>query len=1009
MKIWVFALMLILLAAFVSADTSVFDKYVYSAESVLIDTTAFTIYLAAGNADIIADYGSGMLSIHNGSCSYLDVAKLCVDNILFDTSKKEYKIKLRGISTAPLLTITRAFTSSEVRVGENVDLEVTIRNTGGYTGSAYYTDSFPEGIVEVVDEEDAAIIGNSVIWKGALEADASVSFSYTIKANATFERDFVASLNYMRGNFQKTIYSSKAKLKAVLPLEVIGVISASSAYLEEPENLTINLTNLGRETILPKIDITFDNNTLITEYPSQFKKTGATYTYSEYMLKSNLSAKNISKQFVFLFKGTAADTLRMTVKAQYQDSQGTIRKLPDIKRDMTIQNKGVIARSNFDDVLLESRQFKNLKIWVQNLNPYSDIKIVYVKTNTSVAYVNDAYISGLLRMEQVKLVDENFYAPEVSRAEGFILATNVSYQTADGKTYSELFKDTLTVKPVSDLVITKTPKTASLKGGAEVVVTVTIRNPRSTELRNVVVSEQIPAEFTVKGSTSKIVALRASETAAVYIYTITAPKLPTEKEFLINTTVVYSEADAKEYFINPQIYTYSEFSKIQVQPEEFILSATKTITADNLFKGDIIGTKYVITNPTADKTAKNIVISFPLQREFDSAGSRTYKIPELAPGESIVVQDVEKIRPKYSGALVAETANLTYTNSYGDKFSILSPKASITVKTAEEDSPMVVVEKIVPKKVNNTDSFVVNLTVSNIGTKDTTIFLTDDGESWNIILKAGSNTSVSYLNQLVQTGTVILSQAVASYSYGGITFTTSSSTAEVQVLNKPLFTIQKTAPEYVNSVENFTVQLKITPLSGKVIKNVRIYDKSYSVDIPDLYEEKTFFYQATMGQLGVITLQPATALYSFLGQNFSETSNSPVITVTDKQFLSVKKTVLPEQLKPGQEATVTITVSNSAVNEISADVSDGEKNWLLTIPSGQNKSVSYKLTIKETEALSAAEVSYSYSGKSLEAFSNKAVIQVSSEAKVIKEQSSPNIIDKILDFLKAILTWKRAS
>ncbi|MFH1181424.1 MAG: hypothetical protein V1702_00535 [Candidatus Woesearchaeota archaeon] len=1002
-----FPLMLLALSASASADTTVFDKYVYSAESVLIDTTAFTIYLAAGHTEIIADYGTGIVSIHNSTCASVDIAKLCVDNILFDTTKKEYKIKLRGISTAPSLAITRTFADDEVRVGEKVGVTVIIKNSGGYTGSVYYNDSFPKGIVEAGDSEDASIIGNSAIWKGYLEAGASESFSYSLKANATFERDFVASLDYMRGLTQKTIYSSTAKLKAVLPLEIIAAISASSAYLEEPENITINVTNLGRETILPRVEITFDSNTVITGYPQQFTKSGQTYTYSEYLMKSNLSAKNISKQFVFLFKGIKADTLGITIKSQYKDSQGTIRKLSDIKRDISIRNKGVKARSNFGDAQLEPGQFKNLKIWVQNLNPYSVIKNVYVKTNTSVAYVSDAYFGTLLPMGQVNIVDENFYAPEVLRAEGFILTTNVSYQTIDGKNYSELFKDTLTVRPVSELVITKTPQSASLKGGSEVVVTVTVRNPRGTELRNVAVSEKIPGEFAVRGPVSKIVALRAGETATVYVYTITAPKLPTEKEFSINTTVAYSEADAREYFIDPQLYTYSATSKIKVQPEEFSLSATKTTTAGDVYKGDIIGTKYVITNPTADKTAKNIVITFPLQKEFDSAGSRTYEIAGLAPGESIVVQDEEKIRPKYSGLLLAEKANLTYKNSYGDVFSVLSPSATVTVKAKQESSPMVVVEKSAPKKANNTDPFIVNLIVSNIGTKDTSVALTDDGNTWNLSLKAGTNASVSYSKQLAQTGSSTLSQAVASYAYG-VTFTTGSNKPEVVVVNKPLLKIEKIAPEYVNNVENFTVQLKVTPL-GKSISNVRIYDGGYSIDIPELSEEKTYSYQTTMGQLGLVTLQPAIASYSLRGQNFSETSNSPAVTVADKQFISVKKAVSPEQLKSGQETTVTITVSNSAANEISAEVSDGEESWQLTIPSGENESVSYKLSVKETEVLPAAKASYNYAGKALESLSNKAVVQVSSEAKVIKGESSPTIIDKIVNFLKAILTWKRAS
>jgi hypothetical protein len=1008
MKLWILPAILLILATYASADTNIFNKYVYSAEPVTIESHTFTIYIGSSYREVIADYGTGVLSIHNNTCAIYDVAKLCIDNIVLDTTKKEYKAKIRGISLAPEISITRTFSDDEVIIGDKVQVSVLITNNGGYARGIVYNDSYPENM-RVVDADDITASGNCAIWAGNLEAGGTTSFTYSILANGSFEGGFVASLSYMKGNTPKTIYSSSLRLKSILPLEILARISSSSAYLEQPENLTINITNVGPATITPTVEISFDPGIEVSSYPYKFAKTGnSTYRWSEELRKVNLSARNISSQFVFFFKGIKADPMSITVKSKYEDIYGVKRNLSDIKRDIIITNKGIKVRSTFADSQLEPNQIKKLKVWVQNLNPYSPITNVYVKTNTSIAYVNDAYFGVIQPSEQITAADTTFYAPDVASAEGYLLLANVTYQTADGKNYSEQYKDTLTVRPTPEVSIITSPEVGSIKGGEELVISVSVKNPRITELRRVAIAEQIPGEFLVSGPTEKIVTLRAGETSAIYMFTVTAPKLQTEKEFLINTTLSYSEKDAEEYFISPKTYASAASSKIKVRPEEFTLLATKSITAVDVYKGNVVGTKYVVTNPTTDKTARNIVITFPVQMELDSAGSRAYEISSLSPGESAVVENAEEIRPKYTGTLALAQANMTYTNEYGYPFSALSSAASLAVKAKDADSPMVVIWKSAPLSVNNTDTFVVNLTLSNIGAKDANVKLSDDGKNWSFALKAGENISRQYTKQIAETGARKLPQATASYAYGGEAYVTGSNLPEVIVLNKPVLMIEKTAPENVNSLDNFTVQIRVVPLAGKAVKGVLISDEGYSAFIPELSSEKIYSYQASVRQLGVIVLSPASASYMLAGRNFTETSNSPAITVSEIQLLAIKKSISPEVITSGNDVTVTINAANTASEEITAEITDGEKSWEILIPAGQNKSVSYKLEPDETQALPAAKAAYSYAGRALETYSNKAVIQVASEEKVIKGKASIPLVDKIIGFLKAILTWKRA-
>ena len=82
---------------------------------------------------------------------------------------------------------------------------------------------------------------------------------------------------------------------------------------------------------------------------------------------------------------------------------------------------------------------------------------------------------------------------------------NASYTTIDGKNYSSLEIKTMTVKPVGNIAITKSPETVSLRGGEQATISVAVRNTRLAELRNVRVVDKLPSEIEVSGPLSKTI------------------------------------------------------------------------------------------------------------------------------------------------------------------------------------------------------------------------------------------------------------------------------------------------------------------------------------------------------------------------------------------------------------------------------------------------------------------------------------------------------------------------
>ncbi|MBI2550650.1 hypothetical protein HYV83_05760 [Candidatus Woesearchaeota archaeon] len=1036
----VFAAVLSGIASVLALTTSV-NAQVLSGEAITVNDQSFVIYISPGTNQIAADYGTGSLFVKNNSCEAFAAARVCLDNIEYYTSGRIYKARVRGISLAPSLSITREVSKTEFFTGEETTFSVTLTNKGGLAKNMTYEEIFPKEF-EVTSVEGLLLQPNRAVWKGKLAEGESASFTYTVKAISEFDGSLVPSLSYSDGLRMRTIYGTKSALKVTPPVILSTLLGDSQIIIGEPDNITINVTNRLPENAIVTAEVLFDHGLVVTSKPYSAKTVvPLAFILNDEIQRvtnrttntTNLSNAwiNLSKAWFFEFKGAKVGNSGITVRVSYRPkSSSIIKALPEKNERVIVSNKGVVVRNSLSDATIEANQRRKIKMMLQNLNPYATLKDAIVNISTDMVYIPNAYFGKMGRSEQVDLVDMYFYAPAVDKSTGFIILTNVTYFTEFGDDFSKLFKDTVTVVPRQDVTLTQTVSTTRVKPDDLIEVNVEVKNSRLTGLRNVYAFDNVSPGFTVIGKNLGIIEVGSKGTVKAYTYKLKAPHASMETVLYVNTTMRYSDKYNTDSYYNPGNYEFSAVTPVTVEPEALPLTVTRTIDDTEIYAGEIFGVKYVITNTASAKAAKNILLKLPFVYGLDLVdGEATIAVERLGPGESMALSNVEKRRAKFSGEVELQKVELEYENVYGDKFYLNGSSGTVTVKDNYVRGPVVIVDKAVPNSANNTDTFVTTLKVKNTGTEPAAVTVADEGKEFSIILQNNSEYVINKTSKYVVPGTVQLPQASATYSYNGAVLKTASKPVSILIIDNPVLSISKDAPSSVSNVEPYSVTLRIRSKAQKPVENVTVTDgeKSWAIAFIPAEGSANMTYQDTSQVIGLKQLATASVTYSYDGATFIVYSNSPLISVEEKMLVTVTKGVLPSEAAPGDKVKVVIEVKNLHTDKLDVLLTDNDKSFSTALFPGEGKNFTYD-SIAGAVTGDVAAATYQFGDRQLTTLSNSPAF-ILKELKALKEIRETNktgatgaaqkeegenpetektgLFGGILRALLNVLTWKR--
>ncbi len=989
-------------ALFANADTQAFSGYVYSGNSITVDKQVIFIYL--GSDGIVADYGKGFFSIANNTCESTDYFKVCLDNIDYDYTAKKKRISLRAFSTVPYLTITRSVSKSELVIGEEAVFEVSISNSGGIARNATFTDFFPSAFY-VYDVNGASLDGNSVVWSGILPRSGTRTIEYKVKPRDAVKQGLKASLSYFDGYADQTIFSSEVVINAVHFLGLETSVGKSSVVLGQQNNFTLNLTNRGNNTVNATLLVTFSPDISVVPATGFVRVKNNVYSWSGDLRKRNLSNNRFfSKAFVFHFTSQKIGASEIIVDPSYYDySSGDYLSLVQVKRAVEVSDSGISVRSNLNDRILEPDQEFAMKVWIQNLNAYVPMKDVYISTYTDLGYIPDVYLPVLDKGYQKLVIEKNFFAPNTSATSGYALYVNVTYNVSGSNSF-KAYKDTLSVTPVKDLVINQLASKTSVESGKTFSFTVSVSNPRTTGINNVRIYDTLPAEFSRYGSMSNVISIPKKESTTAYAYEITAPRVSEEKTFVIRTNVEYSDSDNEYDYFNDLKYNFSKEIKITVLPVKFPLAVTASMADTDLFTGHFHDVNYIIKNPNENWIAEDVVLYLPLQPEFDVVGNMNYSLPDIDPGESVFLSARHKIRPKINDSQTLVKPYFTFRDKYGSSYLYNGSDAILKIKSSPVYGPALILNKNSSDTANNTDKFIVSLSIMNVGKQDADAEVSDGGQEFSVKVPAESEYVRNYTLSFAEAGTYELPAAIAKYSYNGMKLYTASNSKKVSIVSKPVIRIEKSAPLKANNADPIAVSIKVTNLQDITIP-VRVVDGSNEWEYDAAPGEKMIFRNVTFDFAGQKALGKAVAFYALGNKTYNVSSNDASVDVSEKTFALLKKSVS----RAGEEINVILSLKNEQENALGVEIRDDGRTWFVDLKPGKEENVSYRIKPKDT-SLPQANASFLYGEKRYVIYSNQVDLEaVKNETKgEVKKEQGGNFIKNIINALLKVLTFKKS-
>ncbi|MBI4148886.1 hypothetical protein HY491_00405 [Candidatus Woesearchaeota archaeon] len=233
------------------ANTLIHDAWHPASDRFSIGSTEYTTALISQNTQLQVNFGSQYIIISNGTCQESDSLKFCFPSVAVDyhnitLDKDIYKAKLTITEITAELTIGRTIEKTTLLMGEESDVEVSIKNTGERPATeVYYEDVFfPSVDIKFVD--GCLLSGTTIFWKGTLFPGKSQRCTFTIAAKTTTSFPSQGILTYFDGFRSQNTSSSVVQI--AVPDHALRITpTASQADIGQPFNLTIALKNINEE------------------------------------------------------------------------------------------------------------------------------------------------------------------------------------------------------------------------------------------------------------------------------------------------------------------------------------------------------------------------------------------------------------------------------------------------------------------------------------------------------------------------------------------------------------------------------------------------------------------------------------------------------------------------------------------------------------------------------------------------------------------------------------------
>jgi uncharacterized repeat protein (TIGR01451 family) len=700
MKTIIYITLIILSLSIVHAQELSYEGFLYHNKLFTYDNIAYTS-LVSSNGQKLNLLSENNMLIDLGSCKKEIFKKFCFNSSVYDEDISNYKAYIYIYNLKPEIDITRSIDDNILEFGQTATFTVTLTNNGVvYAHNVEYFDDFPSNL-EITKVKPGDNINNSVYWIGDIDIDETIELEYDVISHGTLDQYFKSTVKYFDGNNDIVEYSNQIRIYSDPVFVVTLDVDKEEYQINEDIIFTLTVTNSGDEDIdINKLNLIIPSNVQVEKSSRSFDEINGNYK-----LETEINV-NDTKTYEFTLSGIDNGLTSIQLSGSYKYKKENY----DIENDKVgflLTNEGIDIETSLESsTSINSNELLLIYVRIKNNNEFSTIKNLKLQTLTDIAHFENRTLGSISINESAFILNTEIKAPNVDGEKSYPLKFNLTYETQDGKKFSEKIEKTIIVKPIKTLIISPTISKSSMYEFETTEIKIDLNNPGTDDLKAIEYNTKIPDIFKIQGATSAITNVNSTKSQNILTFNLIPNLVLNETNYYIEFTAYYVSKD-KPYEINLT-------KKITVKPKIPDVSIVKTLESSSLYMGDTTDVTYIITN-NDDVPVYDLTLFTTKDQYFDTINLFEKTIDKLDPGEKITIVG-EQVRPKKQGTISAKNSELFYYDSNKRLFNKTINSNGVNVNFDTINDPALIVNITSNNTYANfNDKIKYILTLNNIG------------------------------------------------------------------------------------------------------------------------------------------------------------------------------------------------------------------------------------------------------------------------------------------------------
>jgi uncharacterized repeat protein (TIGR01451 family) len=546
MRYWWFILILITIPA-IHADTS---GWYYAGDTFKLDDVIYSVEGGFAYDKVLLDVGGKSYLISLNDCVSTVFAKYCYTqtaypnddaHIKYQAGKQYYGYYLTINTVKPQVTTTRVLSSTSPKIGDQVQITVTLENKGDITvEDLTYVETIPEGL-DLISGPNSDGKQITYVLKSLAPGKTDV-FKYYVRPNDYVTKSLLPTFTYTFGGQKFNGTVAPLSFFVVTPLEITSTITPA-LNLDERGMYVLNITNKDTEYSMD-VFVSLQLPEGLRDGLTDFEE-GKNRTFTKKLTLKPKETTNLKLAF------TGAVSGKFTIPVDVNISIGPAKFKRHYEEIVTAKSDKLVASIKTSSNRATYRPGDRLVFTgiLENVNTVTTFKTISGTLRAPGLFPDQTFSHEAFPPQKVlNEAEGTAFMPTVDAPKTFVITLDGEYATPGGEVFTFSAEKSITVNPIKQIVdVTRTVTPA--KPGQNITVTVSLKNIYGQYITYNTHEIYDPALVRASGVTYSEGSLDRDGSKDLYIYQLEIPA-NYNQSFNLTTEVLVKGEDPVKFTTN---------------------------------------------------------------------------------------------------------------------------------------------------------------------------------------------------------------------------------------------------------------------------------------------------------------------------------------------------------------------------------------------------------------------------------------------------------------------------